>query len=171
VSDLKARIEAKARRTATLPIQVGDVAAAAADVQTVRGALELRQQQLKEQRLAGVDVDPASDDRLVQLLEQLGAALQRQADTVVPVKLQALDPDAWDAVLDSIEPDEEGSIDLTEVRATLLAASAVDEDLRDETWWAEQLARPEWSKGDRLAINNLLLELNLHVPSEAAGKG
>lgn len=167
---LKARIEAKARRTATLPLQVGDVAAAAAEVATHRAVLDAHLAALRQR----TDSDPATDvdhERTEQLRGQLADAKARQDDTVALVELQALPPAEWDAIFGAADVDDDGDVDLDDVRAALLAASCVDAELRDEAWWETQLARPEYSKGDKLAINNLLLALNLHVPDGRQGKG
>jgi hypothetical protein len=91
-------------------------------------------------------------------------------DAVALIELQALDDAEWDAILDGLPEGEEG-VDLSAVRAALLAASCTDPELRDEDWWAAQLAKPEYSKGDLLAINNVLLGLNLNVPDGRLGKG
>lgn len=168
-ASLREQIEAKVRRTEILPIQVGDAAQAAADVATARAALQIHQQ-----AAAGRGDDERTEkdsEREEQLRATLVAALDRQAATVVAVRLQALDDDEWDAILDTLDVDEAGDLDLSDVRAKLLAASCVDEDLRDVGWWEEQLALPQWSKGDLLAINSKLLGLNLNTPSGASGKG
>jgi hypothetical protein len=47
----------------------------------------------------------------------------------------------------------------------------VDEDLRDVSWWEQQLARPEWTKGDKIAADRILLDLNLTRPAGPPGKG
>jgi hypothetical protein len=47
----------------------------------------------------------------------------------------------------------------------------VDEDLRDEKWWEQQLSRPEWTKGEKIAADRILLDLNLTAPAGAPGKG
>lgn len=167
---LRALIEAKARRTEVLPISVGDTSAAAAAVTIARAALETYQQQLAARREAGEEIVRLSEQVEEQLQADLAAALERQAATVALVELQALDDDVWDAIMDDIEDDGDGP-DLSSVRAALVAASCVDEDLRDEAWWREQFARPAWSKGDLIAVNNTLLRLNLGTPAAAAGKG
>jgi len=172
---LAALIEAKSRRTEALPILVGDASAAAAEVALHRGALEAQQATARQLREQGVEPPAGVDERVEQLRANLSDALARAAATVVQVPLQSLPPDQWDAVLDPLEPDESGEIDLDEVRATLVAASVVvdDEDaaLRDPAWWETQFGRPEWTKGEKLAVNHLLLRLNLHTPSGSSGKG
>lgn len=165
MTSLRERIEAKARRTAKLPILLGDVTAATAAVTEALRQLQNHQAAKPE----GPDeAYEAEDKRLRDAVEQ---AVREQQELVVYVDLQALPADEWEAVFGPIEPDENGEISLDEVRAALLAASCVDEDLRDEAWWEEQLARPEWSKGDKLAINNTLLDLNHSAMLGRPGKG
>lgn len=166
---LRQKIEAKAARTAVLPIQVGDAAAAAAEVATVRAALSIHNELLRQRVEEGGEELEEDRRRADSLREQLGAAVAAERETVVSVTLRALPPDLWDAILEAAPEDEEEGVDLSAVRAALLAESCVDEDLRDEAWWAEQLARPSYSKGDLLAINRVLLELNLNVPSGGQG--
>lgn len=168
---LRDLIEAKARRTEVLPISVGDTSAAAAAVTIARAALETYEQQLAARRESGEEEVDAQAKQIEEHLQaELVDAVGRQAATVALVELQSLDDDVWDAIMDDIEDDGDGP-DLSSVRAALVAASCVDEDLRDESWWAEQFARPAWSKGDLIAVNNTLLRLNLGTPSATAGKG
>lgn len=168
---LRARIEAKERRTAAFPLQVGDVAAAAAAVQTHRAALDAHLAVLRQRTEAGTPAGEADHERTEQLRQQLADAKARQTDTVVLIELQALEPDVWDAVFGDAPQDDDGDVDLDDVRGALLAASCVDPELRDEAWWETQLARPEYSKGDKLAINHTLITLNLNTPDGRQGNG
>lgn len=165
MTSLRERIEAKARRTAELPILVGDASSAMA---AVTEALRLLQ---NHQAAAPEQPDEAYTAEEQRLLDAVQQAVAAQSEMVVDVKIQALPADEWEAIFGPLEPDENGEIDLDEVRAALLAASCVDEELRDEAWWEEQLARPEWSKGDKLAINNTLLNLNHSAMLGGSGKG
>lgn len=173
MTSLRDRIAAKARRTVTFPLQVGDVAAAQAEVATARAALDVYQQQVRA-RIEAAGGGQQTDDeqkRIIVLRGALKEALAREGDTVADVEIQSLPDDEWDAILGEAPQDEAGDIDLDDVRAALLAASCTDESLRDEAWWEEQLARPEFSKGDKLLINNMLLRLNLNTPDGRQGKG
>jgi hypothetical protein len=167
---LRARIDARIRRTATLPLAVGDVAAAAAEVATVRGALDAHLAAVRDKVAGGGEETGADLERTGELHDQLAAARARQADTVALVELLSLPSDQWEAIASTAKRDDDGDIDLEDVLGELLAASAVDEDLRDADWWTEQLHRPECSRGDRLAIVNILIALNLHTPTGAQGK-
>lgn len=168
---LRARIEAKARRTATFPLQVGDVAAAAAAVQTHRAALDAHLTVLRQRTETGTPAGDADHERTEQLRRQLTAAKQAEAGTVVLIELQSIPDTEFDHILGAADVDEDGDVDLDDYRAVLLAACCVDPELRDEAWWETQLARPEYSKGDKLAINNALLALNMNVPDGRQGKG
>ncbi|MCU1617198.1 MAG: hypothetical protein JWO98_4738 [Frankiales bacterium] len=165
MTSLRAAIEAKARRTHKLPILVGDALAA---TKRVAEATEAFQRHMAAQAEEGAE----SDDEAGQALrEELTAAMEAHAQTVVLVEIQALPSDEWDAIFAPIEPDADGEISLDECRAVLMAASCTDPELQDVVWWEQQFARPEWSKGDKLAINNALLELNHHAPTGPLGKG
>ena len=172
MDSLRDRIEAKTRRTASFPLQVGDGAAAAEDVAVHRAALEMHLNKV-QQRVAesGGAQTEEEQKRTIVLRGALKEAKDGQADTVVMVELQALPDDEWDAILGEALEDEAGDIDLDDVRGALLAASCVDETLRDQAWWDSQLADPKFSKGDKIAITNTLLRLNLNTPDGRAGKG
>ena len=172
MTSLRDRIAAKTRRTATFPLQVGDTAAAAAEVTVRRGALDLFQQAVR----ARVEEDGGGQtaeeqEHIAALQEQLREAKGRQDDTVALIELQSLPDDEFDAILGDAPVDEAGDIDLDDVRAVLLAASCTDESLQNAAWWEEQLAQPTFSKGDKLAINNVLLALNMNTPDGRQGKG
>lgn len=172
MTSLRDRIEQKARRTAAFPLQLGDVAAAAAEAALHRGVLDAYQQSVKA-RIAehGGQQTDAEQKRILQLQGALREAKAREVDCVVLVELQSLPDDEWDAILGAAPEDEDGSINLDGVRAELLAASCTDESLRDAAWWQAQLDDPKFSKGDKLAINNTLLRLNLNTPDGRQGKG
>jgi hypothetical protein len=165
VTSLRERIEAKARRTASLPILVGDAAAGMAAVTEALRQLQNHDAAKPE------EPDEAYQADGQRLRDAVNAAVAEQSDMVVHVKLQALPPDEWEAVFGGVEPDEDGELALDDFRAALLAASCVDEDLRDVAWWEQQLASPAWSKGDKIAADRTLLDLNLSAPMGGSGKG
>lgn len=168
---LRALIEAKQRRTAKLPILVGNPGAAAAEAQTFRTALAMHQAGVKERAKTGAEPTEEEAAQEENLRGQLQAALERQAASIVEIELQSLPGDEWDAIFGPLEPDEHGDIDLTAIHAPLLAASCTDPELQDAEWWAEQLRRPEWTDGDRASISRKLLELNVYAPAGSPGKG
>lgn len=158
---LRALIEGRQRRTASLPILVGDLGAAAREVATFRAALQAQQQ-----KAGGKDTAAVKKAR-----RELEQAQERQAACVAEVELQALPADEWEALFGPIEPDEDGGLDLSEIHAVALAASCIDPELQDADWWAEQLKGPQWTSGDRAAITQKLLELNTFAPTGFPGKG
>lgn len=170
MTSLRELIERKARRTAQLPVLVGDASGTARAVADAVSALQAHQREVagREDPEALSDEDKATEQRL---RDDVTSALAAQQQTVVLVELQALDSHEWDAVFGDIEPDADGTIPLDDYRAALLAACCVDEGLRDAAWWEQQLARPEWTKGDKINADNVLLGLNLHVPKGPLGKG
>lgn len=169
MTSLRDLIERKSRRTAHLPILVGDAAGTARAVADAVSALQAHQREVAgREDPTPTDEDAAAEQRLRDVVT---AALAEQQQTVVLVELQALESHEWDTVFGDIEPDEDGTIPLDDFRAALLAASCVDESLRDAEWWDAQLARPEWSKGDKINADNVLLGLNLRAPQGPPGKG
>jgi hypothetical protein len=172
VTSLRERIEAKTRRTTTVPVLVGNAAAAEAEVATFRAVLDTHLQVLVQRRQTDDKPGPADDEQTAKLRKQLSDAQRRLEATIVQVELQSLPPDEWDALCDSLPEDpESGGYDIADIRAEIMAACCVDEDLRDAAWWEEQFSRPEWSKGELLAVNMALINLNLSSPSGVAGKG
>jgi hypothetical protein len=168
---VRALIEGKQRRTAKLPILVGNPSAAAAAVESARRALVLHEETLKR-KPSGKKPTVAERKRSDQLRADLKAVVEQFAAMTVEVELQSLPEDEWEALFGSIEPGEDGGYDLGAIQAPLLAASCTDPELQDEAWWSEQLARPEWTDGDKGLITRILLELNIYGPRfEALGKG
>jgi hypothetical protein len=163
VTSLRERIEAKARRTVSLPILVDET-----DTATAAVTEALRQLQ-SHQRTKPDEPDEAYTAEEQRLRDAVQDAVQAQSDLVVHVKLQALPADEWEAVFGGVEPDENGELALDEFRAALLAACCVDEDLRDEHWWEQRLTT--WTKGEKIAADRILLDLNLTAPAGAPGKG
>lgn len=165
MTSLRERIEAKARRTASLPILVGDAASGMAAV--TEALRQLQNHQSAAPSEPGEEF-VAEESRLKAVLQE---ALAAQQELVVNVELQALPDDEWEAVFGGVEPDENGELALDEFRAALLAACCVDEDLRDEAWWEKQLSGPQWTKGEKIAADRILLDLNLSAPAGTPGKG
>lgn len=163
---LRDLIDAKQRRTARLPILVGDPSAAMAEVAKVQEALRLHAEALGAR-------EPTEDEaaREAQLRADAQAALDRQAAMIVWVDLQSLPDDEWDGMVGDLEPGENGLPDLTPIHAPLLAASCTDPELQDAEWWAVALKRPEWTDGDKASITQKLFELNIYAPSGSPGKG
>lgn len=154
MTSLRERLEAKQRRRVTVPILVGDPARDQAELQVLLAA-----------HTAAIGRgDAAEADTLRDRVEQQAAKVREHW---VDVQLQAMPRDEWraaTAVWQSVDETEDGPqvvTDWASALAPLLAASCVDEELRDEAWWAERLAGPEWSEGDSNALQLALLQLNV----------
>lgn len=168
---LRELIEAKQRRTAKLPILVGNPSVAAAEVEAARRALVLHEE-LLARKPSGKKPTAAEKRRTETLRADLKSVVEKFQQMTIEVELQSLPDDEWEALFGDLEPGEDGEIDLTSIHAPLLAASCVDEELQDADWWKQQLSRPEWTDGDKGLISRILLELNLYAPRfEALGKG
>lgn len=152
---LRDRLEAKQRRRLSVPILVSDPSEDQAALNTLAIAYQ-----------AAVGREDESAKVLkVQVEEQAAVTAGHWAQ----VELQALPRTEWNAVYgawQSVQVTDDGPemvTDWAEALAPLLAESCVDPELRDEKWWAGQLARPEWSEGDTLALRLALLRLNVEA--------
>lgn len=169
---LRDLIEAKQRRTATWPLLVGNPSAAAAAVETARKALAVHEAGVEGKKAQSKKPTAADRKRGEQLRDALKAAVEDYLALTVEVELQALPDDEWESLFGPLEPDESGDLDITSILAPLLGASCTDPELQDADWWAAQLARPEWTDGDKATLSRTLLELNVYAPQFAAlGKG
>lgn len=168
---LRALIEGKQRRTAKLPILIGNPSVAAAAVEKARRALVLHEETLAR-KPSGKKPTAAERKKTEQLREDLKAVVSDFAAMTVEVELQSLPEDEWEALFATVEPGEDGDYDLTSIHAPLLAASCTDPELQDAEWWAGELKKPTWTDGDKGLITRILLELNIYGPRfEALGKG
>lgn len=157
---LRDRLAAKQRRHVSVPVQVSDPTD---DVQRVAAARAL---------LLAAQADPARADELPDLERAEAQAAAALAAHVVVVKFAQLPDDDFEALV-AAHTGNDGINQVTLLPA-LAAACAVDEDLRDEAWWAEQLDPrvPTWGPGERDQLYyRLYTELHYLVPSEAVGKG
>lgn len=151
---LRSRLEEKTRRRLTVPILVSDPAEDQGQAQTLYAALQV----------ATGEADTETAKRLEAELKEVA---ERVRSHWAEVELQALPRDEWRAAnsaWQTVETTEDGPQVVTnwaEALAPLLAESCVDPDLRDAQWWAQQLARPEWSEGDTNALQMALLRLNV----------
>lgn len=169
---LRELIEGKQRRTAQVPILVGNPSAAAAEVTAAQAALFTHLAGVAQKKQDGKRATKADGEREAQLRTEVTAAQERQAATVVQVEVQSLPEDEWEAAIATLPDDDRDNWRIGAILAPLLAASCTDSELQDADWWATQLARPEWTDGDKGVISNALLELNVFAPRfEALGKG
>jgi hypothetical protein len=163
-TSVRERLAAKARRTCTVPVQVSDPGPA-------RAAHDDAQRRVLALTLAVAE--HGDDEQRAAALAEANTALDvaRAAldEHFVHVEFQALADDEYEAIVARFS-DDEGALDRRAATPLLAAACAVDESLRDPDWWAEQLARPEWSTGEALALHVELLNLNFRAPA-SLGKG
>lgn len=165
-------IEGKQRRTATHPILVGNPSAAAAELKQLQASLLEHVKALGDKSRAGKKPTKADNDRESQLKAAIEAAESRRAAMTVDIELQSLPDYEWEAALEQLDDDEREKYELNGILAVLLAASCTDPELQDAEWWAAQLKRPEWTDGDKSALSQVLLSLNVFAPRfEALGKG
>lgn len=149
MTSLRERLEAKERRRLVQPIQVSDSSEDQQSWLGVTAALQVAQQKHDDER----------DDAAIKNLQaQLDAAWERVRSHYVDVVLQSMPRADWNAAMHEWQGDD--TIDWAEALAPLLAASCVDEELRDEQWWKEQLARDSWAEGDTDSLKAALLHLN-----------
>jgi hypothetical protein len=151
---LRERLEAKTRRRLSVPVLVSDPSEDQGELQTLLVALQAAQGRDDEEAAA-----------------RLRAQAEAQADKVrahwAEVELQAMPKAEWraaNALWQTVETTEDGPQVVTnwdEALAPLIAQSCVDPELQDPEWWAEQLAKPEWSEGDSHTFQLAILRLNV----------
>lgn len=156
---LRDALASKSRRRETIPVQVTDPTddlSRAAEARTLAIAAPLR---------------GAPAEEIAELEAAASAADDAVRGHYVDVEFQAMDPVEFEALLME-HTDEEGEVERTAMRPALAAACAVDEDLRDEQWWAEQFGSGSWSKGELDDLYyRLFTVLNYSVPRGAYPKG
>lgn len=150
-ASLRERLAAKAARRVTHPIATREPLAEYEAFQAATVALSLHPQDGDAKQLAN-------------LVKARNKARDAYAAIFVEVEFEALPADVYEQLLEShIDPesdDDELVGDWPELLPELVAASCVDEDLRDVDWWREQLGKPAWSAGDLLDLRILLIRLN-----------
>ncbi|EYR64676.1 hypothetical protein N866_07190 [Actinotalea ferrariae CF5-4] len=157
---LRDQLAAKRRRHVTVTVQVSDHTD---DAQRAAAARVL---------LLAAQADPARIGELPDLERAEADAAAALAAHFVPVQFAQLADEDFEALVAAHTGND--GIDQTTLLPALAAACAVDEDLRDEEWWAEQLdpRSPVWGPGERDQLYyRLYTELHYLVPAEAVGKG
>jgi hypothetical protein len=147
VSALRERLEAKTRPAATIQVAVEDTSAAAKRLDDARMA-----------RLAGL-VSGGTEEENAERQAEVDAAEQALDELYVEVRLQAMAPADYEALLDA-HTDEDGTLDRAAWLPPAAAASTVDTDLQDEGWWTEQLGSNRWSAGELSALFLTITRLN-----------
>lgn len=159
---LRTRLEAKDRRHLDHPVLVGDARVAAAAVQVAQAEL-----------LAAESPDGDSE-QVPGLRAALEAADAAYLGCFATVAFDAMDPDDYEDLVTAHLDPQSGEIDQATCLPALAAACVVDEDLKDEQWWAAQFAKGTWSAGERADLYHQLYLLNRTAPglaAEALGKG
>ncbi len=159
-------MEAKQVQRSQVPVLVGDLRSAQQAVGAAQGALSAHQMVLRE-KPKPTKADQKKTDLLT---DRLRDAVNAAAATVELVEVQSMPAQEYEALISSCLNDD-GDTDLFRLLPSLLAASCVEEELRDEDKWAEQLARPVWTEGELIHLRAELMGLNMHVPSGGQGKG
>ena len=163
---LREKLAAKQRRHVTVPVQVSDPGPATERVAAAR------------QALAAAQMSPTTTRaELAERQRAVDAAIAEYAEHFVDVDFLALQPKDFEALFSAhlVENDKgEAVTDRATFLPALAAACAVDEDLQDEEWWAEQLdpAESTWTPGERDSLYyQLLTELHYSVPGRVVSKG
>lgn len=102
-----------------------------------------------------------------------GAVEAAQNENRAQVAFTACDGDEFEKVV-AVYPAEDGADGGMDWRAALPVVAALcaeDEELQDDEWWAEQLASPSWTHGERLGLWQELLALNTARPAVHVPKG
>jgi len=171
---LRDRLAAKERRRLVVPIQVSDPSE---DNNTWMGVMAAREKaEYSLSKDSAEDDDEVRRERNAKVLEQLenqaNAAQERVRSHYVDVELQALSRTDWEAATAKwTRDDEDGAMDWPAALAPLLAESCVDNDLQDEKWWRDTLAKEEWTEGDTDALRAALLQLNVYAVEARYPKG
>jgi hypothetical protein len=114
--------------------------------------------------------DPVDEVEVADLARQVAEAETAVESHSELVELQALPDAEWEAGQTECL-DGDGDVDWSRALPLLLAASCVDEDLKDADWWAETLTGEAWTAGDRDMLKMTLLRLNVFAPDPRLPKG
>lgn len=168
---VKERLAAKAARRSTLDIATEDPNVAYEAWQ--RAEIALGAAGIDPQTREPRDVPEDEAKRLAKARDEAEAAYH---ELFISVQVKALPADEWEALLEAHQldgdrdPEVEEVLDWETMLPLLMAASCEDEELQDADWWAETLAGPGWSTGQKLDLRTRLTKLNVEVP-QRAGKG
>lgn len=168
---LRERLETKARRRAAIQVPVEDTDQA----QKLLDVARMQHLAAMVSNRPNDDSTPADVAAAAKVVEQTAQEVERAEAALeamyAEVVLWAMDPGDFEALVDA-HTTSNGDIDRPAFLPPALAASAEDEDLRDEQWWAEQLARPSWTDGERALLFRTIHALNdPSVRSAAVPKG
>jgi len=158
---IKERLAAKVRRTVTVPVQVSDPGPVRDDVAKHENRLTVLQ--------FVNDPTPEVERQIKAAKADLEKARTAFLEHFVEVEFAAGDPADVERIL-STHTDDKGEWSIT-AAPELAAMCATDPDLRDPEWWSEQLEGGAWSTGERAALWNALITLNVATPPEHLPKG
>lgn len=152
------RLAAKSRRRVVVPVDVGQPT----DEELLRVA-EAESAQLSAQIKGDAEAAAAAS-------AAVDAASQRYR---LRLEFEALPPEDFEAVVAAYPAGEgeDGGVDYKVALPVLAAECAVDEELRDEGWWRDQLGSGQWSAGERLRLWRALFVLNASAPDPYIPKG
>ena len=160
-SSLRTRLESKRRRRVVFPVQITDPSEALEELAAARRRLTL---------LEFTD-RPEDDDEMVAARAAVDEAQAAHDEHYAHVEFQSIPSADLEALMAAHrKPDNPEETDYEAIAAPLAAASAIDEDLRDEAWWAEQLARHEWTLGEKGKLASALIDINYRSPDPAVPK-
>lgn len=157
---LRERLAAKTRRSKSVLIQVADTTG----IDTL----------IANDRVQLTHAEGAGDEvRLAELRAAWQARVdERTTSCFAQLELQALPAAEWEALVATYPGGDDAYLDWDQALPYALAGACVADELRDADWWAEQLAGPAWSSGQKSTLRAALLDLNLTMlpVAEAAGK-
>ena len=139
---VREQLEGKDLRRVVVPIPVKDVGSARRRVEAA------------EQALASVDVTALPAGTGEAFAAELDAARADLAASVAEVVLVSRGAAAAEVIAARHVREEDGGTNWRTALPAYLALLCEDEALRDQEWWAGQLARDEWTPGD---IDGLVL--------------
>lgn len=164
MSSLRDRLDRKGPRKITIPILVDDHVAAAAVLQAATVAAD------------AAAFNPAVDEVERERLEhERDLAEQAYRDCWAEVEFRGHPAEVEALVVEhTLEDagDGEPGVDRAAVLPKLAALCAVDIELQDEAWWADQLASDAWTDAERDHLWAMLFaHLHYSLPSPVLGKG
>lgn len=155
MSELRERLARKARRRVTVSVSIADAA------ETVAGAARAERDYLLATARGDAEEASAAQAKLDELRAEL-------AGFYADVEFEACTPSDFEALQTDFTA-KDGGIDHDKLSGNLpalIVACVVEEDLKDEVFWKEQLESGAWSYGERVNLANRLISLNAAAPDE-----
>lgn len=154
---IREKIAARTRRRVVVPIELGQL-----PDEEQRRVVELQAAML-------LAIRDGEKDRAEELQDDIDAL---KAQVVAEVQFQALEPGEFEKVTAAYPSaeGEDGGLDWHKALPVLAALCAIDEELQDDAWWAEQLTAT-FTHGEKLALWQALLHINTSTPNPYIPKG